>query len=77
MSNSIDTSLKIYITEKAREELFKTVLEDESEIKYYLSAEYLEGVCLGKTHLPDYAYSQIRKLLKQEYKAWKEFSNDR
>ena len=72
MYNSTDTSLKIYITEEAREKLFKTIFEDESEIKCYLSAGYLERICLGKTGLADYAYGQIRKLLKQEYKIWKE-----
>ena len=49
---STDSTLKIYITEEAREELFKHIrAEEDTLIKYYLSAEYLERVCLGKTHL--------------------------
>lgn len=69
---STDSTLKIYIKPETREELFTLILNDEENMKDYLSAESLERICLGKTHLPDYAYSQIRKLLKNEYKVWKE-----
>lgn len=66
---STDTNLKIYITEEAREELFKKMrlVDDPKDL---LSAENLEKICLGKTHLSDYAYGQIRRLLKQEFKRW-------
>lgn len=69
---SIDSTLKIYIKPDTREELFTLIFNDEDNMKDYLSSENLERICLGKTHLPDYAYSQIRKLLKIEYKIWKE-----
>lgn len=66
---STDTNLKIYITEEAREELFEK-MQQVIDPKDLLSAESLERICLGKTHLPDYAYGQIRRLLKQEFKQW-------
>lgn len=69
---SIDSTLKIYIKPDTRAELFNSIINDEDNMKDYLSIENLERICLGKTHLPDYAYSQIRKLLKIEYKIWKE-----
>ena len=66
---STDTNLKIYITEEVREELFKK-MQQVNDPKDLLSAENLEKICLGKTYLPDYAYGQIRRLLKQEFKQW-------
>lgn len=66
---STDTNLKIYITEKAREALFKE-MQQVNDTKYLLSASNLEQICLGKTYLSDYAYGQIRRLLKQEFKQW-------
>lgn len=68
---STDSTLKIYIKPETRVELFTLILNDEENRKDYLSAENLERICLGKTYLPDYAYSQIRRLLKNEYKIWK------
>lgn len=66
---STDTNLKIYITEKAREALFKK-MQQVNDTRDLLRAENLERICLGKTYLPDYAYGQIRRLLKQEFKQW-------
>lgn len=66
---STDTNLKIYIAEEARDKLFKK-MQQVIDPKDLLSAENLERICLGKTHLPDYAYGQIRRLLKQEFKLW-------
>lgn len=66
---STDTNLKIYITEEAREELFNK-MQQVIDPKDLLSAENLERICLGKTYLSDYAYGQIRHLLKQEFKQW-------
>ena len=66
---STDTNLKIYITEEAREALFKE-MQQVNDIGDLLSPSNLEQICLGKTHLPDYAYGQIRRLLKQEFKQW-------
>lgn len=66
---STDTNLKIYITEEAREELFKK-MQQVNDPKDLLSAENLERICLGKTYLSDSAYGQIRRLLKQEFKQW-------
>lgn len=69
---STDSSLKIYISEESRNEIFKDIDENPDCIDYIFSAENLERYCLGKTHLADYAYSQIRRLLKKEYKEYKE-----
>lgn len=66
---STDTNLKIYITEEAREKLFKE-MQQVNDTRDLLSAENLGRMCLGKTHLADYAYGQIRRLLKQEFKQW-------
>lgn len=66
---STDTNLKIYIRAEDREELFKQ-MQQTDDVKDLLSASNLERICLGKTHLPDYAYGQIRRLLKQEFKQW-------
>lgn len=66
---STDTNLKIYITEEAREALFKK-MQQVNDIRDLLNPSYLEQICLGKTHLADYAYGQIRHLLKQEFKQW-------
>lgn len=66
---STDTNLKIYITEEAREELFKK-MQQVNDTRDLLSSSSLEQICLGKTHLSDYAYGQIRRLLKQEFKQW-------
>lgn len=66
---STDTNLKIYISEEEREKLFCKMQQSENPSDL-LSAEYLEQICLGSTHLADYAYGQIRRLLKQEYKQW-------
>lgn len=70
---STDTNLKMYISEEERAKLFCKMqqFENPSEL---LSAEYLEQICLGSTHLADYAYGQIRRLLKQEYKQWQKSS---
>lgn len=66
---STDKNLKIYISEEEREKLFREMQQSENPSDL-LSAEYLEQICLGSTHLADYAYGQIRRLLKQEYKQW-------
>ena len=66
---STDTNLKIYIMEEVREELFKK-MQQVNDPKDLLSTENLEKICLGKTYLSDYAYGQIRRLLKQEFKQW-------
>lgn len=66
---STDATLPIYITEEAREALFKK-MQQVNDPKDLLSAEYLETICLGKTHLANRAYGQIRRLLKQEFKTW-------
>lgn len=66
---STDTNLKIYISEEEREQLFKK-MSHQNDYSDLLSAEHLETICLGKTHLADKAYGQIRRLLKQEYKQW-------
>lgn len=69
---STDSSLKIYISEESRRDLFKMIDEIPDGLNDILSAENLERYCLGKTHLADSAYSQIRRLLKKEYKEYKE-----
>lgn len=65
--------MDIYINEKEKLELFEELLiSDREEQRYLLSADHLERICLGKTYLPDYAYSKIRSQLKKEFKIWKE-----
>lgn len=62
---------EIYIEEKEKELLFEEMLTiEETEYKYFLRAENLERYCKGKTYLPDYAYSKIRKQLLKEFKIW-------
>lgn len=75
--HSTDKTMPIYIRSEEREELFNSIYEaeeenDREEVKLLLSSEYLEKICLGRTELPDYAYGHLRKLLKTEYKEWKE-----
>lgn len=67
----------IWIKDEEKLLLFKDILDAEKQgnkdlVKYLLSAENLERICLGKTYLPDYAYSKLRSKLKKEYKEWKE-----
>ena len=71
-NESSNRNQKIYITECNREQLFKHIKEvqEEMDIDYFFSAENLERYCSGKTHLCEYAYGHIRKLLKKEYKEW-------
>ena len=66
-NESLNRNQKIYITEYNRENLFKHIKEvqDEMDIDYFFSAENLERYCSGKTHLCEYAYGHIRKLLKR------------
>lgn len=66
---STDTNLKIYISEKEREKLFKK-MQQVNDPKDLLSSDNLEKICLGKTYLADYAYGQIRRLLKKEFEQW-------
>ena len=74
MNISLDRTMKIYIGELNRELLFNELYENENNtafFKFLWSADNLERYCLGKTGLPDYAYSHIRALLKKEYVEWK------
>ncbi len=70
-NESLNTNQKIYITEEARLELFQKIepFGDYTQ-QYAFSADCLERYCLGKTELPDYAYSHIRSLLKKEFKEY-------
>ena len=70
VETSLDTTQKIYITEESREKLFNHIYEENMNLDYAFSAEYLERVCLGKTYLSDSAYSTIKRLLRKEYKEW-------
>ena len=70
-TSSLDTNQKIYIDEKDRNELFDKIISGEYKEEYAFNTECLERYCLGKTYLPDYAYSHIRSLLKKEFKQYK------
>jgi len=70
-TSSLDPNQKIYIDEEGRTELFDKILSGEYTEKYAFNIECLERYCLGKTYLPDYAYSHIRSLLKKEFKQYK------
>lgn len=69
--SSLDPNQKIYIDEEGRNELFDKIIRGEYTEKYAFNTECLERYCLGKTYLPDYAYSHIRSLLKKEFKQYK------
>jgi len=69
-TSSLDVNQNIYISPQGREEFFQHITNNNFDLKYAFSSEYLEKWCLGKTYLPDYAYSHIRSLLKKEYKEW-------
>lgn len=70
-NESLNKNQKIYIAEKDRLELFQQIEPfGEYTQEYAFSAECLERYCLGKTYLPDYAYSHIRALLKKEFKEY-------
>lgn len=75
-NNANSTEELIWIKEEEKLLLFKDILNaekqrDKDTLKYLLSAENLERICLGKTYLPDYAYSKLRSKLKKEYKQWR------
>lgn len=70
-NESLNENQKIYITGKSRLELFHNIEPfGEYTQEYAFSPECLERYCLGKTELPDYAYSHIRSLLKKEFKQY-------
>lgn len=83
---SLDQNQRIFITEKAREQLFNKVseLENNSQelvenfdgevlklYRFMFSPEVLEDYCSGKAGSCDSAYKSISRMLKQEYIDWK------
>ena len=69
--SSLDTTKDIYIDARGRAMLFQEItacLKDGLTLNEVVQAEVLEKYCLGKTYLPDYAYSRMKRLIKKEYR---------